>query len=89
MSRYCLYHIRYADAFISIVKGIDASLRLLYMLLMSESSPKSLGAHLRERSDARDWFISGVGRMACADTPDWLEDEELLQNLDQLAGKRA
>ena len=54
--------------------------------MLSGNSVKALAVHLAEKSASRDWFVSGVGRIACTSVPEWLEDQEVGFRLDQLAG---
>lgn len=65
---------------------MDSSLSLLYTLVMSSSSKKTLALHLVEKPVGREWFVSGVGRIACTYVPEWVEDPEVAARLDQLAG---
>lgn len=71
----------------SILYSMDASLCLLHSLVTLRNSVKTLSAHLLEKPAAREWFVSGVGRIACTYVPEWVDDSDAAARLDQLAGK--
>lgn len=71
----------------SLLKTVESSMRLLYHLVLSQDGLKSISTHLSERPFARDYFVSGVGRIACTDVPLWIESTTLIAQLDQLASK--
>jgi hypothetical protein len=72
----------------SFIRSIEASLRLLFHLILSQERLKNLASHIGDRPVARDYLVAGVGRIACTEVPDWLEDKgDLAQQLDQLASK--
>lgn len=64
-------------------------MRLLHHLVLSQDGLKSLSAHLSERPFGRDYLVTGVGRIACTEVPDWISSHALGSQLDQLASESA
>lgn len=62
-------------------------MRLLYHLVLSQDGLQGLSTHLSERPFGRDYFVAGVGRIACTEVPDWIASPDLAAQLDQLASK--
>jgi hypothetical protein len=48
---------------------------------------KTLTAHLDAKPLSRDYLLSGVGRVACSEVPEWIEDAEYIRSLDISAGE--
>lgn len=69
----------------SLLRTIESAMRLLYRLVLSQDGLKSLSAHLAERPFGRDYFVSGVGRIACTEAPEWIQSRAVTSQLDQLA----
>lgn len=70
----------------SVLDRTDYSIRLLFHLTASEKAPKTIQQHLQERPFYRDAFVSGIGRLAYHEIPEWLADEHLMQRLDMIGG---
>lgn len=69
------------DASFSLVHILNTSLRLLHFLVLSYNSPKSLSSHLAERPVGQDYFVTGIGRVACTEPPDWITDQAVVRTL--------
>lgn len=70
-----------------LLRIVEASMRLLHHLVLSQDGLKSLSTHLSERPFGRDYFVSGVGRLACTEVPEWIKSAPLASQLDQLASE--
>lgn len=83
----CRWHPDDADGFDRLLQVIESSIRLLYHLVLSADGLNSLSSQLTERPVARDYFIAGIGRIACTEVPEWISDVDLSLQLDHLASE--
>jgi len=76
-------------ASLRIIDFLSRTIHVLHFLVLSKKAMKTLTAHLDAKPLSRDYLLSGVGRVACSEVPEWIEDAENIRSLDISAGELA